>query len=344
MSACGMHVIDQKLLLLGQPHLEENIHRRLSPQTFSTASLRMARAVESSDDELPSLEEVIRSAKPAGSSKATPGPRSQRKQSKKIQGGRDNEVKDARNDGETFCLEQPRKMAKEECQRPRRRVLKPASENPLLRPLTVKASKTAPAVSTRTKPSLPTTSRPLKSSITSTTRNPSAASSVANEREEQNSEGKAQQVEIENGEEEDDDFLGESDSLSDFIVNDSETDFEVSVLDEPEPAPRSTRRLVRGRKPFLDKPTGLNKLDHRLDSLKLFDESSSSEEDAGGESFRPKKVTSDIFEPGARGGKSGSDNQTSQDVSPGKKEGPSSRRRPHGSSSELDDPFAVIRL
>jgi len=155
--------------------------------------------------------------------------------------------------------------------------------------------------------------------------------------------GGRDQEELDEVDKEELDFYNESEGLSDFIVDDSESDFEVSVLDEPEPPPRSTRRLVQGRRPLTTKLSGSAKLEARIESRKPSDESDSSEDGFKETTCLPKKVASDIFGVAKSDGKSHV-TESRRDIPRGLNKRLPSRSRDQESSAGIDDPFAIIRL
>jgi hypothetical protein len=236
----------------------------------------MARAVEVSDDDFPDLAQLLKSGKPESKSATTTV---KRKTRKAFNTSRDpvgdatetSESKVKRNDslkivkGQHDEKRETRERSKEiegDVQpvvevktRPKKRILNQKNDNPLLRPL---GNSTRDHLS----PDISDISIKVRSKEDARTNkarqpDPSTRQSTPEEQPQTNTKVSRPKVEkkpapkatkkalprYDSTEEED----YSSDGLSDFIVNDSSFLDDESVVEAP--APKSTRRLVRGRKP-----------------------------------------------------------------------------------------------
>jgi hypothetical protein len=218
----------------------------------------MARIVEDSEEEFPDLADILKSSKSTSCRKTTSI--STTRESRATEAAR----RSAKLGGESKASNSIREgLAKDVCERKgaqaelleretkksKKRVLKPISDNPLLRPIASTDIRTAPS-----KPSGKVTG------------------SKAGERRRVVVEKRPDPVPHAEWEEEESDFGpeydGDSDGMSDFVVSDSESleDDESVVENLP---PRSARRLVQGKRLAKSVEEEYGELDLKMGKLKL---------------------------------------------------------------------------
>jgi hypothetical protein len=218
----------------------------------------MARIVEDSEEEFPDLADILKSSKSTSCRKTTSI--STTRESRATEAAR----RSAKLGGESKASNSIREgLAKDVCERKgaqaelleretkksKKRVLKPISDNPLLRPIASTDIRTAPS-----KPSGKVTG------------------SKAVERRRVVVEKRSDPVPQAEWEEEESDFGpendGDSDGMSDFVVSDSESLEDDESVVETLP-PRSARRLVQGKRLAKSVEDGYGELGLKMGKLKL---------------------------------------------------------------------------